>query len=86
MLASSRANRSTRRRRVGSFLGGLLKTGLERLQPTPGYMRLVKDLVMRAWQDRKDDVGREADEGERRAKAIKQMWVPEILAHQFRKF
>ena len=51
-------------------LDGLFVDELERLQPTPGYMRLVKDLVVRAWQDRKAEVGREADDGERRAKAI----------------
>jgi hypothetical protein len=30
-------------------LEALFTDELERLQPTPGYMRLVKDLVLRAW-------------------------------------
>ena len=34
-------------------LEGLFTDELERLQPTPGYMRLVKDLVLRAWRERK---------------------------------
>jgi site-specific DNA recombinase len=53
-------------------LEGLFVDELERLQPTPGYMRLVKDLVVRAWQGRKAEVGREADDGECKAKAIQQ--------------
>jgi site-specific DNA recombinase len=45
---------------------------LERLQPTPGYMRLVKELVLRAWERRKAEVGCEAAEAERQTKAIQQ--------------
>jgi hypothetical protein len=33
-------------------LEGLFTDELERLQPTPGYMRLVKDLVLRTWHER----------------------------------
>jgi hypothetical protein len=53
-------------------LEGLFTDELERLQPTPGYMRLVKGLVLRAWHERKAVVGRDAAEAERNAKTIQQ--------------
>ena len=53
-------------------LEGLFTDELERLQPTPGYMRLVKDLVLRAWHERKAVVGRDAADAERNAKTIQQ--------------
>lgn len=53
-------------------LEGLFVDELEQLQPTPGYMRLAKELVLRAWQERKAEVGREAADTERRANAIQQ--------------
>src|SRR5438552_18818450 len=53
-------------------LEGLFTDELERLQPTPGYMRLVKDLVLRAWQERKAEVGRDTADADRSAKAIQQ--------------
>jgi site-specific DNA recombinase len=53
-------------------LEGLFVDELKQLQPTAGYMRLVKELVLRAWQERKAEVGREASDTERRAKAIQQ--------------
>ena len=53
-------------------LEGLFVDELEQLQPTPGYMRLVKELVLRAWQERQAEVGREAADSERRADAIQQ--------------
>ncbi len=53
-------------------LEGAFSDELERLQPTPGYMRLVKDLVLRAWRERKVEVGRDAADAERSAKAIQQ--------------
>ena len=53
-------------------LEGLFVDELERLQPTAGYMRLVKELVLRAWQKRKAEVGDDAAEAERKAKAIQQ--------------
>jgi hypothetical protein len=53
-------------------LEGLFVDELKQLQPTPGYMRLVKELVLRAWQERKAEVGREVADTERRAKAIQQ--------------
>jgi hypothetical protein len=51
-------------------LEGLFTDELERLQPTPGYMRLVKDLILRAWHERKALVGRDAADAERNAKTI----------------
>jgi hypothetical protein len=53
-------------------LEGAFSDELERLQPTPGYMRLVKDLVLRAWRAREVEVGRDAADAERSAKAIQQ--------------
>ena len=53
-------------------LEGLFTDELERLQPTPGYMRLVKDLVLRAWHERKAVVGRDAADAERNGKMIQQ--------------
>jgi hypothetical protein len=51
---------------------GLFADELKLLQPTPGYMRLVTELVLRAWQERKAEVRREAAETERHAKTIQQ--------------
>jgi hypothetical protein len=45
---------------------------LERLQPTPGYMRLIKESVLRIWHERKAAVKNHAAEQERRVKAIEQ--------------
>ena len=53
-------------------LEGLFVDELEQLQPTPGYMRLVKELVLRAWERRKAEVGTEAADAERQTKAIQQ--------------
>jgi hypothetical protein len=53
-------------------LEGLFVDELKRLQPTAGYMRLVKELVLRAWQERKAEVGEDAADAERKAKAIQQ--------------
>ena len=53
-------------------LEGLFADELKLLQPAPGCMRLVKELVLSAWQERKAEVGREAAETERHAKAIQQ--------------
>jgi Recombinase zinc beta ribbon domain len=43
---------------------------LARLQPTAGFMRLVKDRVMRAWRELKTDATQRIAEVERRQKAI----------------
>jgi hypothetical protein len=34
-------------------LEGLFVDELERLQPTPGYMRLLKESVLQVWHERK---------------------------------
>jgi hypothetical protein len=43
-----------------------------RLQPTPGYMRLVKDRVLRAWRDLKTEAKQRIAIIERKQKAIQQ--------------
>jgi hypothetical protein len=53
-------------------LEGQFVDELERLQPTPGYMRLVKELVLRAWERRKAEAGTEAADAERKTKTIQQ--------------
>ena len=53
-------------------LEGLFADELKQLQPTPGYMRVVKEFVLKAWQERKAEVTREADDTDRRAKGIQQ--------------
>ena len=44
---------------------------LARLQPTPGFMRLVKDRVLSAWREIQGDARRRIAEIERRQKAIR---------------
>jgi hypothetical protein len=53
-------------------LEGLFVDELKELQPTPGYMRLVKEHVLRAWEQRKAEVCRDVVDIERRTKAIQQ--------------
>src|SRR5262245_7400127 len=53
-------------------LEGLFADELARLQPTRGYMRLLKESVLRIWKARKAAVGEELDRSERAAKAIQQ--------------
>ena len=53
-------------------LEGLFVDELERFQPTPGYMRLLKESVLRVWHDRKASVKSEVASAEQRAKAIQQ--------------
>ena len=53
-------------------LEGLFVDELERFQPTPGYMRLLKESVLRVWQERKASVKNEVASAEHRAKAIQQ--------------
>jgi hypothetical protein len=43
---------------------------LARLQPSPGYMRLLKESVLHIWKARKEAVASDLAEAERRAKAI----------------
>jgi hypothetical protein len=45
---------------------------LTRLQPTPGFMRLVKDRVLSAWRDMQSDASQRIAEIERRRKAIRE--------------
>lgn len=45
---------------------------LAQLQPTPGYMRLVKDRVVHVWDQLRSEVKGKAADIERRAKAIRQ--------------
>jgi site-specific DNA recombinase len=51
-------------------LEGLFADELALLQPTPGYMRLLKESVLRIWKARKTAVREELDRAERAAKAI----------------
>jgi site-specific DNA recombinase len=53
-------------------LEGLFVDELKELQPTPGYMRLVKEHVVRAWEQRKAKVCGDIADLEHRAKAIQQ--------------
>ncbi len=53
-------------------LEGLFVEELERLQPTPAYMRLIKESVLRAWHDQKAAIRQAASDNERRVKAIQQ--------------
>ena len=51
-------------------LEGLFVDELERLQPTPGYMRLLKESVLQVWHARKRAVRAELEDVERKVKAI----------------
>ncbi|HUQ89557.1 MAG TPA: hypothetical protein VM096_18490 [Vicinamibacterales bacterium] len=51
-------------------LEGLFVDVLKELQPAPGYMRLVKEHVLRAWEQRKVTLCRDVADTERQAKAI----------------
>jgi len=53
-------------------LEGLFVDELALLQPTPGYMRLVKDRVLYVWQQLTSEIKDRAVESERRVKAIQQ--------------
>ena len=63
-------------------LEGLFADELKQLQPTPGYMRLVKELVLSAWQVRKAEVAREADETERRPRRSSRSWT-DSMKHSY---
>jgi site-specific DNA recombinase len=52
-------------------LEGLFAEELERLQPTEGYMRLLKDTVLQVWRERKAAVRAEVVEVERKVAAIR---------------
>ena len=53
-------------------LEGLFADELALLQPTPGYMRLLKESVLQIWKARKAAVREELDKAERAAKAIQE--------------
>ncbi|MBI2187327.1 MAG: recombinase family protein [Acidobacteria bacterium] len=53
-------------------LEGLFADELELLQPTPGYMRLVKDRVLHVWQQVTSEIKERAADSDRRVKAIQQ--------------
>jgi site-specific DNA recombinase len=53
-------------------LEGLFVDELERFQPTPGYMRVLTESVLRVWQERKASVKKELDQVDRNARAIQQ--------------
>ena len=63
---------SGRERERKSKLEGLFVDELALLQPTPGYMRLVKDRVLYVWQQLTSKVKDRAAEVERRVRAIQQ--------------
>ena len=51
-------------------LEGLFADELALLQPTPGYMRLLKESVLQIWKARKEAVREELGNAERAVKAI----------------
>jgi hypothetical protein len=53
-------------------LEGLFADELARLQPTPGYMRLLKESVLQIWKARGAAVREEVAQAERAAKAIQE--------------
>lgn len=53
-----------------SKLEGLFAEALEELQPTPGYMRLVTETVLGAWQEHKARIKEEAQQSVRTVSAI----------------
>ena len=55
-----------------AVLEGAFVDELTLLQPTPGYMRLVKDRILCVWQQRCAEAGDRTAEQERRVKAIRQ--------------
>src|SRR4029077_5311109 len=55
-----------------AVLEGAFVDELALLQPTPGYMRLVKDRILCVWQQRCAEAGERTAQQERRVKAIRQ--------------
>jgi site-specific DNA recombinase len=53
-------------------LEGLFADELARLQPTPGYMRLLKEQVLQVWKARKESIQEDLAKAERAAHAIQQ--------------
>ena len=55
-----------------AMLEGAFVDELTLLQPTPGYMRLVKDRILHVWEQRRSEATDRTAEQERRVKAIQQ--------------
>ena len=55
-----------------AVLEGAFVDELALLQPTPGYMRLVKDRILHMWEQRRSEASERTTEQERRVKAIQQ--------------
>jgi hypothetical protein len=55
-----------------AVLEGAFADELALLQPTPGYMRLVKDRILCVWRRRCAEAGERTAEQERRVKSIRQ--------------
>ncbi len=53
-------------------LEGAFVDELALLQPTPGYMRLVKDRILYVWEQRRAEAKDRTAEQDRRVKAIQQ--------------
>ena len=53
-------------------LEGAFVDELALLQPTPGYMRLVKDRILHVWEQRRAEASERTTEQERRVKVIQQ--------------
>ena len=55
-----------------AVLEGAFVDELALLQPTPGYMRLIKDRIIHVWEQRRSEGSERTTEHERRVKAIQQ--------------
>jgi hypothetical protein len=55
-----------------AVLEGAFVDELALLQPTPGYMRLVKNRILHVWEQRRAEANERTTEQERRVKAIQQ--------------
>ena len=55
-----------------AVLEGAFVDELALLQPTPGYMRLVKDRILHIWEQRRAEANERTTDQERRVKAIQQ--------------
>lgn len=55
-----------------TVLEGAFVDELALLQPTPGYMRLVKDRILHVWEQRRAEASERTTEQDRRVKVIQQ--------------
>ena len=65
-------------------LEGAFVDGLVLLQPTPGYMRLVKDRILCAWEQRRAEARERTTEQQRRVSAIQQINRTAVTAPPFK--